>query len=68
MSQVSAYKPGQFSWVDLLSPSADTSKKFYSELLGWSALDQPTDEGGAYTQFQYKGALISTTRPIWVIP
>jgi predicted enzyme related to lactoylglutathione lyase len=47
-----SYKPGQFSWVDLMSRDVDKSKKFYSGLFGWQTKDQHDPDGNyVYTEF-----------------
>lgn len=51
MSRMTRYEPGQFSWIDLLTPDAEASRRFYCELFGWTTIDNPTDQGGVYTQF-----------------
>ncbi len=55
MTTFSKYAPGTFSWVDLMSPDAAASKRFYQALCGWDVLDNPTDQGGVYTQFLVRG-------------
>ena len=55
MSTVPSYPAGTFSWIDLMTPSADTSQKYYSELFGWSVLENPTDQDGVYSMFQQGG-------------
>ena len=51
MTTVPKYEPGQFSWIDLMTPDAEAAKRFYQALCGWEVLDNPTDHGGVYTQF-----------------
>ncbi len=51
MTIFTKYEPGTFSWVDLMSPDAAAARSFYQELCGWGAIDNPTDQGGVYTQF-----------------
>ena len=55
MTKMTGYAPGTFSWIDLLTPNAGVSVKYYGELFGWSVLENPTDEGGVYTMFQQDG-------------
>jgi predicted enzyme related to lactoylglutathione lyase len=55
MARINSYPTGIFSWIDLMTPSADASQKFYSELFGWSVLQNPTDQGGVYCMFQQEG-------------
>jgi hypothetical protein len=35
------YAPGTFSWTDLTTPEQEPAKRFYGELFGWEADDQP---------------------------
>jgi uncharacterized protein len=46
-----SYKPGAFSWVELLSNDTEGAKAFYTGLFGWSYEDNPIGEGGTYTMF-----------------
>jgi hypothetical protein len=55
MSKIESYTHGQFSWIDLLTPNAQASSKFYGELFGWTTLENPTDQGSVYTMFQQDG-------------
>ncbi len=43
MSEVSSYNPGTFCWVDLATADAAGSKHFYSQLLGWTYIDNPIE-------------------------
>ncbi len=51
MTEFAKFAPGQFSWVDLMTPNAEEAKRFYGELFGWDVIENPTDQGGVYTQF-----------------
>lgn len=55
MAKLKQYQHGQFSWVDLMTPDAGAAKAFYGALFEWSHVDMPTDQGGAYTQFESQG-------------
>ena len=55
MATFTKYAPGSFSWIDLMSPDAAASKAFYQALCGWDVHDNPTDQGGVYTQFMQDG-------------
>jgi len=55
MSRIESYAHGQFSWIDLLTPNAQASSKFYAELFGWTSLENPTDQASVYTMFQQDG-------------
>ena len=59
MTKLSKYQPGQFSWIDLMSPDAAAAKSFYQALFGWDATDNPTDQGGVYTQFTCEGQMVA---------
>jgi len=53
MTEMTNYEPGQFSWVDLMTPDVNEAKRFYGELFGWSYFDNDADESGEreYRQF-----------------
>ena len=55
MTELTKYTPGQFSWVDLMAPDPLAAKDFYGALFGWGCVDNPTDQGGVYTQFTLRG-------------
>lgn len=59
MTTISKYAPGQFSWVDLMSPDAAASSRFYTQLFGWTAVDNEDPQGGVYTQFYQGDAVIA---------
>lgn len=44
---------GVFVWNELVTTDIDTAKRFYGEVVGWSAkdMDNPGDTPGAYTVF-----------------
>jgi uncharacterized protein len=49
MGKRTSYEPGTFSWVDLATTDPDGAKRFYGDLFGWRADDQPVGEGRFYT-------------------
>ena len=59
MTRISKFEPGQFSWIDLMSPDAAVSKRFYESLFDWGSTDNPTDQGGVYTQFRCEEELVA---------
>jgi predicted enzyme related to lactoylglutathione lyase len=59
MTRISEYAPGQFSWVDILTPDAGASRDFYTALFDWTTVDNPTDQEGVYTQFQFQGEMVA---------
>lgn len=56
MPKITNYAPGTFCWADLATPDAESAKKFYTSLFGWSFIDTPVGEGMVYTMFQLNGA------------
>ncbi len=58
MSRPQRYRPGQFSWVDLMTPDAKAAKAFYGALLGWTFEDRPSDHG-VYTMFDLEGLYVA---------
>ena len=55
MTEVKAYPPGTFCWVELATTDVAAAKKFYASLFDWTATDNPIGEGGVYTMFQKGG-------------
>ncbi len=54
------YAPGTPSWVDLSSPDADASARFYAALMGWSASEPgPVEETGGYRIFEQEGQAVA---------
>jgi len=52
--EITSYKPGTPSWIDLGSPNTDESAAFYGELFGWEVLPSMPDSGG-YRICHYNG-------------
>ncbi len=42
---------GTFIWTDIALPDPAAGKAFYENLFGWSSVDNPIPDGGAYTMF-----------------
>ncbi len=59
MAKVSTYEPGIFSWIDLNTRDAAAAKRFYGAAFGWETIDNPTDQGGVYTQFTSGGQKVA---------
>lgn len=55
MSIIERHLPGTFSWFELATTDSAAAKQFYSELFGWTADDNDTGPGGAYTMFKLNG-------------
>lgn len=45
-------KQGLFNWNELLTRDVEAAKKFYSEVLGWTAEDMPMGDMGTYVIFK----------------
>ena len=54
MSKIESYAPGSFCWAELATSDPVAAKSFYSELFGWTAVDNPMPQG-VYTLFQVEG-------------
>jgi uncharacterized protein len=57
------YAPGTFSWTDLTTPDQGTAKRFYSELFGWVADDQPMGDGAVYSLMKLDGLDVAAISP-----
>lgn len=55
MSNVYVAPVGSFCWVELGTTDQNAAKKFYGELLGWTANDSPMGPGEFYTMFALDG-------------
>jgi uncharacterized protein len=56
--EMTSYKPGTPSWVDLGSPNIDESAAFYGALFGWDVLPSMPDSGG-YRICQLQGKSVA---------
>jgi uncharacterized protein len=63
MPEISAYRDGVPSWVDLASPDLEASKAFYGALFGWEA-GRPVPEAGGYTLFALHGKQVAGMGPV----
>ena len=55
MAERTSYTPGTFSWADLTTTDQAGAKRFYGELFGWEADDQPIGEGMVYSMMKLGG-------------
>ncbi len=55
MGERTEYTPGTFSWTDLTTTDQEAAKRFYSELFGWKATDQPVGDGQYYSMMSLGG-------------
>jgi uncharacterized protein len=58
MSERSAYAPGEFCWVELVSPDVEASATFYGDLLGWEREQYEPDPEG-YWYLRRNGKLVA---------
>jgi hypothetical protein len=49
------HAPGSFCWIELATTDGPAAKKFYSELFGWEAQDNPIGGGMVYTMLRLNG-------------
>lgn len=55
MEEIKKHQPGTFSWIDLATTDAESAKKFYTELFGFTAIDTPVGPDMVYTMLQLHG-------------
>jgi uncharacterized protein len=55
MAEVKEYAPGTFCWAELATRDAKASKRFYTELFGWSYFDSEMGPGMVYTLLRLDG-------------
>jgi uncharacterized protein len=63
MGERTTYTPGTFSWTDLATTDQDAAKQFYSQLFGWSAIDNPVGDGVVYSMMQIDGKDVAAISP-----
>jgi predicted enzyme related to lactoylglutathione lyase len=63
MGERTKYTPGTFSWTDLATTDQDGAKKFYSELFGWEADDQPVGDDVVYSMMKLGGKDVAAISP-----
>ena len=49
------HAPGSFCWIELATTDGEAAKKFYAELFGWEAKDQPVGPDMVYTMLKLNG-------------
>jgi predicted enzyme related to lactoylglutathione lyase len=55
MPEFTEHKPGTFCWFDIATTDAEGAKKFYGELFGWMATDEPAGPDMVYTRLSQGG-------------
>jgi predicted enzyme related to lactoylglutathione lyase len=63
MGERTKYTPGTFSWVDLATSDQPAAKAFYSELFGWTSIDNPVGDGVVYSMMQKDGKDVCAIAP-----
>jgi uncharacterized protein len=63
MAERTTYTPGSFSWTDLSTTDQDGAKQFYSQLFGWTAIDNPVGDGIVYSMMQLDGKDVAAISP-----
>ena len=63
MAERTKYAPGTFSWTDLTTTDQDAAKQFYSQLFGWTAIDNPIGEDMVYSMMQIDGKDVAAISP-----
>jgi len=59
MARFERYAPGQFSWVDLMTPDVEAATRFYGGLFGWRAEATRSDTGNDYTMLELDGVPVA---------
>jgi len=54
MAKIESYTPGSFCWAELATNDVLGAKKFYTEMFGWTANEQPIP-GGVYVMLESEG-------------
>jgi uncharacterized protein len=63
MAQRTKYTAGTFSWADLSTTDQAGAKRFYSELFGWEATDNPVGDGVVYSMMKISGDDVAAISP-----
>ena len=53
--------PGSFCWIELMTTDGPAAKKFYSELFGWEATDNPIGPEMIYTIYTLGGKAVAAS-------
>jgi predicted enzyme related to lactoylglutathione lyase len=63
MGERTKHAPGAFSWTDLTTTDQGAAKQFYSDLFGWTAVDNPMGDGMVYSMMQIDGKNVAAISP-----
>lgn len=58
MTETAVAKTNRPVWMDLGTRNMDASKRFYSELFGWTTFQEPNPDFGGYTVYQLDGKAV----------
>lgn len=53
--------PGTFCWIELAADDAAAAKRFYMEMFGWNATDNPIGENEVYTVYDLGGRKVAAS-------
>lgn len=65
MSEFTGYAPGVPCWVDVSTPDLDASTDFYTELFGWTAVFDESEDYGGYGNFHLHGKEVAGIGPVY---
>ena len=63
MTIAPTFASGRFCWLDLAATDADRAKRFYADLFGWRAHEQPAN-GGAFTRLSLADCDVGSLYPL----
>jgi predicted enzyme related to lactoylglutathione lyase len=63
MAERTRYAPGTFCWTDLTTTDQEAAKAFYTELFGWTAVDNPVGDGVYYSMMEVDGKPVAGVAP-----
>ncbi len=63
MGERQNYTSGTFSWSDLTTTDQESAKRFYGQLFGWEADDQPVGEGIVYSMMKLGSHHVAAISP-----
>src|SRR5258706_8924905 len=63
MAERTQYAPGTFCWTDLTTTDQEAAKAVYTELFGWTAVDNPVGDGVYYTMMEVDGKPVAAVAP-----
>ena len=59
MGERTSYKPGTFSWSELVTSDAAAAKRFYTSVFGWEYDDMPIPDGPPYSMCKREGQTVA---------